>query len=234
MVNDILLLQEADRLQITVSDLEVQNKIEQMLQSRRISKESFRSILRDKDLTLKEYKDRVRRELKKNKLLTTMVRQKIIVTKKEIREYYREHSDKYQTPQKCSICMIYLRDRNKLEDLRQKISNGKISFTNAANKYSLGPASEQGGCLGSINWNEMKEKWKNFLKNMHSGEISSTVPLQNGYGLFLLQSKKTRTTKPSQEVRRKIRKKIYSRKLQERYQEYIDSLRSNALLKIRL
>ncbi|MFW6415083.1 MAG: SurA N-terminal domain-containing protein [Thermodesulfobacteriota bacterium] len=234
MINDILMRQEADRLGITVSEFEVENSMEQMLDSRGISRERFQDMLQSRGMDLQEYKSRTKKQLKKNKLLTSMVRQKVVVTEQEIEEYYNEHEEKYLESKKCSICVIMMQDKDRLQEVLQRIDKGEISFARAVEKFSRGPATDNGGCLGTLKWNEMREDWKKVIRDMEAGEVSRIVSLENGYGAFMLESELSKEKTPLQEVRDEIRDKIYSEKLQERYKEYVEDLRSDAVVQVKL
>ena len=234
MINDILLQQEADRLGITVSEFEVENRMKQMLDSRGVSEERFKEVLRRRNMNLQEYKSRIKKQIKKNKLLTSMVRQKVVVTAQEVEDYYNKHRDKYLEPKECTICVILMQDRKRLQEVVQRIDKGEISFTQAAERFSQGPATDNGGCLGTFEWSEMKEDWKEVIRGMDSGEVSGIVPLERGYGAFMLNSELSKKKIPLQEVRDRIREKIYSQKLQKRYKEYVENLRSEAVVKVKL
>jgi len=234
MVNNILLEQEADRLQITVSDMEVENRIDRMLESRGLSREQFEDMLEQRNISLREYKSRIKRQIKKNKLLSSMVRQKVIVTEQEIREYYRENEEKYTQSKQCKICIILMQHKTSLQNIVHRIHKGEISFELAAQKYSRGPARDKGGCLGTFKWSDMKKNWKSVIRNLHPGEVSEVVSLDKGYAAFKLDSEIKRNKTPLQEVRNKIRDKIYSEKLRSRYEKYLQDLRSEAVVEVKL
>lgn len=234
MINDLLLVQEAERLRIEVSDTEVDNYIRNIKKEQNISEDEFDQFLQRQRLTLEKLRERVRNKIKKKRLLTSMVLQKVVVFQEEIESYYAKHQDKYQVSKKIHLRLIVHPDKEKLCDLRQQILAGKISFENAAKGYSQGPGAEQGGDLGFVDWKDLDSKWKNILKDLKKGNLSEVFSLQDRYAILYLQSSMPAGQKPLKEVREKIRNVIYQQKLKDRFEEYMEELRSKAVIEVRI
>jgi peptidyl-prolyl cis-trans isomerase SurA len=234
MVNDLLLKQEAERFEISVSDVEVENRIDQIRQQRDLSQEDFEKLLDRQGMTLVEYKDRIREDIKKNRVLSSMVRQKVVVTEQEMQEYYQNNLDAYTKPKSVHLRLLLLQDRRELRTLRDRIRSGELSFPQAAREHSQGPGADQGGDLGRMDWADLAKNWKEALKNVTAHETSDIFPLQGQFALLYVEKIHSGGTRPLEEVRDQIRDRIYARKLEDRYQEYIQSLRSKAVVDVRL
>jgi len=234
MVNDVLLKQEAERFEISVSDVEVENRIDQIRQQRNLSQEEFEKLLDRQGMMLAEYKDRISEDIKKNRVLSSMVRQKVVVTEQEMQEYYQNHLDSYTKPRSVHLRLLLLQDRQKLLALRDRIRSGEMTFSQAASEHSQGPGADQGGDLGRMDWADLAKNWKEALKDISADEMSDIFPLQGHFALLYVEKIFSGGTRPLEEVRDQIRDRIYARKLEDRYQEYIQSLRSKAVLDVRL
>jgi peptidyl-prolyl cis-trans isomerase SurA len=234
MVNDLLLKQEAERFEISVSDVEVENRLDQIRQQRDLSQEDFQKLLDRQGMTLAEYKDRIREDIKKNRVLSSMVRQKVVVTEQEMQEYYQNNLDAYTKPRSVHLRLLLMQDRQELLSLRDRIRSGELSFTQAAREHSQGPGADQGGDLGRMDWADLANNWKEALKSVSADEMSDIFPLRGQFALLYVEKIHSGGTRPLEEVRDQIRDRIYARKLEDRYQEYIQSLRSKAVLDVRL
>ena len=234
MVNDLLLKQEAERFEITVSDVEVENRLDQIRQQRDVSQEEFQDLLDRQGMTLADYKEKIREEIKKSRVLSSMVRQKVVVTEKEMQDYYEANLSSFTKPRSVHLRLILVQDRQKLMDLRERIRSGDLSFSQAAQKYSQGPGAEQGGDLGRMDWNDLRQNWREALQSVDSGEMSDIFALQGRYALLYVEDLYSGGKRSLDEVRDQIRDSIYSRKLEHRYQEYIQGLRSKAVVDVRL
>lgn len=85
-----------------------------------------------------------------------------------------------------------------------------------------------------MKWKDLRQNWKEALRNVGPGEMSDIFPLQGRYALLYVQDMTSGGSRSLDEVRDQIRDAIYAQKLEDRYQEYIQSLRSKAVVDVRL
>ena len=95
MINNIILTQEAQRLKISVGDSEVDNEIQQIMSRNKMTPEEFQRQLQIQRTTEKDFRERIRSSLLRNRLLANMVGRKVIVTKEEIADYYNLHKQTF-------------------------------------------------------------------------------------------------------------------------------------------
>ena len=235
MINEMLLRQEADRLGITISDEVVEERLERIRQENGMSREAFEQELRKRGRDLEEFKQLIRKKLKVNRLLGSMVRQKVVVTEKELRSYFRKHKSEFLPPREVSLSLILMRDAQKLQSLRESISLGDRSFSRVAERHSRGPNADKGGDMGMMAFRDLQEKLRDVVRELEPGEMSSVFPYRGGYALLRLDKELSGSGKEAfSRVRDKVRKKAYTRKVRRRYEEYVDKLRSKAVVEIRL
>jgi peptidyl-prolyl cis-trans isomerase SurA len=234
IINEILLEQEASRLKINVSDSEVRNQIDQLKRERGLSEEEFQEQLQKEGMSRSEYEEKIRKKIRRHRLLGEMVRKKVVVTEEEIKEYYKNHKDKYRQDKSVRVSLLLLESKEKALSLRKDIAQGELSFARAAQKHSVGPGAKQGGDLGSLNWSDLGAKWKEALEGLEPREMSPVFDLQGKYAVLLLKSRKEGKEKPLEEVRDEIHDLLYKPKLEQRFKEYMQQLRSKAVIDIRL
>ncbi|MCF8085504.1 MAG: SurA N-terminal domain-containing protein [Desulfohalobiaceae bacterium] len=235
MINERLLRQEADRLGITVSDDVVGDRLERIRRENGLSREELKQELQKRGRDLEQFRQLIRRKIKVNRLLNTMVRQKVVVTEKEIRGYFRKNKSEFLAPREVSLSLILMRDREKLQSLRAGISRGEKSFSRVARRHSRGPNAEKGGNMGMVTFKDLQEKLRDVVRGLEPGEVSSVFPFQGGYALLRLDQELSGGGEEAfSRVRDEVRKKLYARKVRQRYEEYLDKLRSKAVVDIRL
>ena len=100
MINNIILTQEAQRLKISVGDSEVDNEIQQIMSRNKMTPEEFQRQLQIQRTTEKDFRERIRSSILRNRLLANMVGRKVIVTKEEIADYYNQHKQTFMNNQK--------------------------------------------------------------------------------------------------------------------------------------
>ena len=234
MINDKLLKQEAERFEIQVSEAEIDAQIEQIKEENNLSQGDFEQAVRDQGMTLDEYRQAMREEIMKSRILSNMVRQKIVVGEDEMREYYKQHADKYKQPQKVHLRIILHPQRERLEQARKAIVSGKMSFAEAARSFSQGPGADQGGDLGKLAWKDLKPEWRDIVSQLNPGEVSRAFSVQGNYAILALEQFTDEQTQSFDSVKEKIRQRLYTRKLEERYADYMQGLREKAVIDVRL
>ena len=112
--------------------------------------------------------------------------------------------------------------------------SGEITFEEAARKFSRGPGAKNGGDLGFVNWKDLAKEWKEAIKGLKQGEISSVFSLNNMGAILKVEELQSGETRPLKEVEDEIRKIIYQPRLEERFREYMRTLREKAIIDVRL
>jgi peptidyl-prolyl cis-trans isomerase SurA len=234
MIDDLLIKQEAQRLGVSVSDMEIQNQIRQLKDANNLSEEQFTSSLLLQGMTRADYEKMLRDDILKQKILGAMVRRKVVITEQEIREYYEAHQSEFSRGKKVRLKLIVLPRGLDADELHEQITSGRITFEEAARKYSIGPGSEQGGALGEVEWKDISDHWREVLDGIDSGEMSKPFAFDQNSVILQLDSKQPGEHAELDEVRAEISDRLYRPKLEERFKEYIQALRKRAVLDIRL
>jgi len=234
MINDILLRQEAEKYKIKVSDMEIENFIRQFKQRNNLTEEQFLNQLKLQGLTREDYKREIRNNILKHRLIAAMVKRKVVVTQEEIEKYYQEHKQDFTKEKKVYLKLILVPTREEAKQIRDKIVSGKMSFEEAARKFSRGPGAKSGGDIGLIDWKNLAKEWKRAIKDLKEGEISVVFSLNNHGAILKVEKLQSGEPKPLKEVEDEIRNIIYQPRLEQRFKEYMRTLREKAIIDVRL
>ncbi len=235
MINERLFVQEAKRLGISVPDEVVRSRLERIRQENGLSREELEEYLQERGRNLDQFKERIRRKIKINRLLSSMVRQKVVLTEEEIRSYYKEHKNDFLPPSEVELSVILMQDRQELKALRAQIRQGELAFSQAARRHSVGPNAEEGGDMGAVAFDDLNKQLRNIVRELEPEQVSRVFPFRNAYGLVRLETmQSSRGEEAFSRVRDEVRQEAYSRKVRQRFKEYVDKLRSKAVIDIRL
>ncbi|UJX40296.1 SurA N-terminal domain-containing protein [Desulfovibrio sp. JY] len=252
MINDILIEQEAARLKITVSETELDSQIDELKKKNNLTQTQFLAELAKEGLTLKEFRKRMREDSMKKRLLGFMVHRKVLVTDDEIRDYYEKNKGSLPTTRSIlgpkvsgNISFIMVPSKKQAEELRQKISAGTITFADAARKFSVGPGRDQGGDLGDVQVKDLAPPLRDALTAVPAGQVSQPVMLDGKAVLLKLRAgnapapakapQPAAAAGPSFEsVRNQIQETLYKQKFDKLFQDYMDNLRSKAVIEVKL
>jgi peptidyl-prolyl cis-trans isomerase SurA len=233
LVDDILLLMEAKRLNLEVTDTEVENHIRQFRQSNSMTEEDLGRQLQRENMTREEYKRNIRESMLRHRVLSYMVRRKVLVTDEEILRYYDEHRNDYVQAKKVELGLILLPPSEDLDGLVQRLGKSEISFEEAARKYSKGPGAQSGGSIGRLKWSELASQWREALAQIQPGEISEPFSIDGNKAILKLKAIIPGKERPLDEVREEIRQKLYDPKYAVQYAEYMQDLKTKAIVDIR-
>ncbi|MDD2219524.1 MAG: SurA N-terminal domain-containing protein, partial [Desulfoplanes sp.] len=234
MVNDLLLRNEAQRLAMVVSDVEVQNQVEAFKKKHGLTEEQFLGQLKLQGMDRKDYETKIREDIMRQRLLGAMVRRKVVVTENEMQTYYDAHKDDFAQEKKVDLALILVDAGFDVTTLREKIMADKISFTDAAAMYSQGPGAKQGGDLGIVRWGDLGDAWKDALRGLGKGDVSAPFDLNGNQAILYLKDYVSGEPAVYADVKNAIRDILYRPRIEKRYKEYMDGLRSKAVVDIRL
>lgn len=243
LINKQLTEQEIKRSKITINQAEVDNYIEQIKITRKLTDEELRSGLAQQGLTLGEYKQEVKRQLERNRLVNREVKSKVVITKEDIKTYYDSHQEKYAGDLKYKLWNIFIKfsaiadDREREESLRKmenvlaKLNQGQSFEEIAVGKIDV-PSGVQGSELGLFRLIELSPQLQQVIQSMKTGEYS---PIQNndwGYQIIFVQKVLETSAKPLEEVESEINEILYGEYVEIKFQTWIEDLRKRSHIKI--
>ena len=86
--------------------------------------------------------------------------------------------------------------RDKLQTIAQEIASGKISFEDAAKKYSGCPSSKDGGALGEFTYDRMVPPFSKAAFALKPGQLSDIVRTQFGFHLIKVTNRTEGKARP--------------------------------------
>lgn len=252
MITDMLIESEAARLKINVSETELDNQIDELKKKNNMNQQQLVAELAKEGMTLADFRKRMRQDNMKKRLLGYMVHRKVLVTDDEIRDYYEKNKDSLSTARSITgpkvsgnIGFIMVANTKQAEELRAKINSGSISFAEAAKKFSIGPGRDQGGDLGDVQVKDLAPPLRDALKAAPPGQVSAPVMLDGKAVLLTMRTPGAAApAKPApaptaagpsyESVKDQIQETLYKAKFDKLFQEYIDNLRSKAVVEVKL
>ena len=234
MINDILLGQEAERMGVEVSTVEVENYINQFKTEHNLTEEQLLAQLRIEGLTRESYGELVHDTIMRQRLLQVMVRRKVVVTDEDVAEYFQQHLDEYSTDLTLRVSALLVADVEQARDLRQRILDGDLEFSAAAKEYSLSPEGANGGDLGEFRFRDLSEVWRQALAGLEQGDVSEPVQVNDLHALLQVTSLVSQGDVSLDDVKEEIYGIIEDQQANDLLVEYLKQLRDKAIIDIRL
>ncbi len=245
LIEKKLIDQKVKELNITVSDEELRQTIEDVKKQNKISQEALVAALAAQGLTFEQYKTQLREQIERARLMGQEVRAKIQVGDKEIKEYYDANPAKFSTEEHFHARHIFFRltkdaDGKEVKKVMthamlvlQEAKSGK-DFNELAKKYSDDPqAAQDGGDLGTFKKGDMLPAIEANVINMKPGEISDLVITPAGFHIIKLEERIPGKVRPFEEVKGEIEEALYKKKSEERFNQWVAELKKNAAIEIK-
>lgn len=234
MIDDMLLRQEAERLQIKANDSDVDNEVRKLVQRNQTTMKEFEARLAAQGGTMDMLKERIRNNILSQRIINIMIARKSVVTSEEVKTYYAEHKNEFEAERSVDISLLVFSPASNSEEVFLRIQKGAISFEEAAKKFSEGPAPEKGGRLGMIPWDDLASPFKAQVLQLQKGQVSELFHVNSRDCLLKLNDSTSGRSMTLEEATPEIEKILREPRLQERFTEYTQQLRSRAVIDIRL
>ncbi|WP_116963169.1 peptidylprolyl isomerase [Fastidiosibacter lacustris] len=182
LINQTIALQMAKRQGIMVTDDEVNTSIAEVTMQNGITMEQLKQKLKDAHLAFSDYYQTVKDQLIINKLQQRAIANKLYISPTEIDKYIKKHFNNHQTEYDVQNIVLSSLDNRTSQDedhiiiqankIVQSIIEGKMSFSEAAKKYSQAGNANSGGELGWKTLNELPVIYRDKVETLQKGEIS--------------------------------------------------------------
>lgn len=161
------------------------------------------------------------------KELENDLRKSVKVSEADIESYYREHLDRYVTPERVKARHILVEKQGLADDLLGRIKKG-ADFQDLAKKHSTCPSADKGGDLGWFGRGKMAPEFEEAAFALNKGELSGVVKSSFGYHVIRLEDKRESRTKTLNQVKRSIERTLQKKKTEERIAGLKDDIRKKA------
>lgn len=238
MINDKILLQEAAKEKIDVSDAEVDAAIDRIIKDSQLSRDVFFKQLEKEGVTEQIFRDRLYVQLVSQRLMSRNVVSKVVVTEDEINDYYRKNMAGFVSGRARVAMLIYPVEAD-AEKWAADIASGKVSFRDAVRAVSIGPNPQDGGDLGFMELSDMAPGMMEQVSMMKKGDVSPLLVMNaNKAQIALLDFEEAENVDhdnavPDPQTAMRIEQILRRPRLQERFQQYTAQLRDKALVDIR-
>jgi peptidyl-prolyl cis-trans isomerase C len=228
IIDHRLLIAEAERLNITVDPQELRKSMDQIKGA--YSDLDFEKLVADQQISLEDWKDKLRQQILVEKLTEKVIDREIEITDQEIEDYFRVHRDNFKQDEMVRARQIVVGTHEQAVKIRDLILNGS-DFMEIAATHSLSPDRFEGGDLGFFTKGEMPEEF-DVVFDMNTGEISPIIQTGYGYHLFRVEEYQPSRDLNLKEAKDEIREDLTQRKRNIRFMRYINTLRQKAQIKI--
>ncbi len=243
LIDQKIALEKVKELEITVTSQEVDQAIERVKEDNQLTQEGLIAQLKGRGISYEAYRESIKGELERIRLINYEVKSKIILREEDIEKYYHQHKDEFTSEGKVHLALIFLKqndpaDKNEARAIYQKaqeilsmIKSGD-DFSRLAKRFSKGPGASDGGDLGVFKMTELNPQMTEIIKDLSSGDVSAPIIRPDGITIIKVKEKDAGGVKSFEQVRNAIETILYRQKLDKKYSVWIKELRKKAYTKI--
>lgn len=244
LINDKLTDQELKRYRITAGDEEVDNAIKRMRQDQHVSEEELETYLKQQGLTMAEYREEIKHQILRAKLVSREVRSKVVITQEDINAYYQQHLDEYAGEKKYRLRNVYiqvsssatdderLQARKTMENLLSDFKAGKPFEAPEINFSSFSAPKVEGGELGLFKMDELAPQLQDALETKTAGEFTNILESDFGYQIVYIEDIINVAGKTVEEATPEIQTKLYNEVVNRKFDSWLKVLRERSHVKI--
>lgn len=245
VVEETLILQEASRQGVRVSDKEVEGSIRDFLKENNLTVKEFEKKISAQGMKPSDY----RRWLKDNiivlvKMIGKEVNDKTAVNDGEIKDYYERNREWYREGEetiKVKAILLKLSDTPspaeatyleiKAINIGETLRAGE-PFEKLAGLFSEDLSKKSDGDWGEFRKGDLVPAIEKKLLQLKEGEVSGPLWSKEGLYIFKLAKRQAERFAPFESVKEDIRRTLLKQKRDERYAEWVNSLWKKANIEI--
>ena len=225
LIEDRLIVQEAKNKKIEIEDRMVESRIERIKKGVG-SEEGFSQALSKQGLSLSELEERIREQMLSEKLIDQEVRSRILVSPKEVTQYYKDNIKEFYLPEHLEVDSIFVKDQNQAQEIYNKLKEG-VDFLDLQKQYS------ERANLGLVNRGQLRKEIEEAIFSLGIGSFSKPLSVEDGYYIFLVREKIDASQKELIEVQYYISNMLSEKKFSMKMNEWLVNLKNNSYIVIK-
>ena len=220
MVTDALVSREAKAAGISVSGDEVDAYIAEIKRQNNLDDQAFAEALRKKRLALETYKEQVRNDIIRARLIGTRVRAKVNVLDNDVNDFLKKHPDLRPRHGTVHLEQILLPldphgadPRKRARRIREEILDGK-SFEEAGGEYYSD--------LGFMKVEDLRPELQRGFRGLRPGHVSEVLETKEGLLLFTFSKAADEESEVDPKLKSQIQNEIYQSRFKEQMEKYLN------------
>lgn len=243
LIDQKLTAQETERQKVEISDKEVDQHIERIKIEYHLTDEELRDSLSAQGVTLEEYRERIKEQILRMKLITYEVKSKIAITDKDIENYYETHKEEYQGARKYHLRSIVTEVQESDSEEQKKAAAEKAEgiyralisgtdFDEVVQDHSVEGPAVTNVDLGFFTLDELSTVFRETVRSMAEGDVSPVLETPRGYQILMVREIREIKGKTLKEASVEIHEKLYREFEEEKHKEWLKGLRERSYIKI--
>lgn len=238
LIEKSLLEQKAKKIGVSATDKEIDEEVENIKKTNNITSEVLVEALKKEGVTIEEYRDNIRVQIIKAKLVNREVRSQIAVTDELLKQFYlKEIAGEKERLVNFDVITFYDDGKGRLEESIKdylKLAKDKKPLVDIHKIAEKDNFKVLFGSPRGIKMSAISQELKDSMKNMREGELGPLVRFKDGYQIFIYMGEGVEGMKPFGEVKEELKKRYLKDKMDKAYTDWINEVKKEIYVEKRL
>ncbi|MBI1952997.1 MAG: peptidylprolyl isomerase [Candidatus Omnitrophica bacterium] len=149
------------------------------------------------------------------------------VSDEEIQRVYASNPEAMKEPESLRASHILTETEEKAREALDRLKKGE-PFAKVASELSTDPTKTRGGDIGFFSKGQLIPEFEAACMKLETGQLSGVVKSALGFHVILLTDRRAARTRPLEEVKEQIRRKLSSDLKQRKLQGFVQELKEKA------
>jgi len=247
LIGEKLMEEQIQELGLGVTDAELEAAMADVRRQNNATEEGqFERLLASEGFTLAAYKDFLRKQMGRMKLVQMRVTPKVKVSEEDLKAAYTQYSKLETGDSEVHARHILVQvdpsapaekveaARKKAEALAAEARKPGVDFAALAKAKSEGPSAADGGDLGYFKRGVMVPAFERVAFSLNEGEVSEPVRTQFGWHILKVEEKRAVDVAPFEQVKGELEAKLKMQKTEKYVEQYVQELRQKASVEVKM
>ncbi|QRK11999.1 peptidylprolyl isomerase [Archangium violaceum] len=247
LIGEKLMEEQIRELGLAVTDSEVDAAVADVKRQNNVTDDAqFEQLLSGEGFTIATYKQFLRNQMSRMKLVQLKVTPKVKVSEEDLKAAYTQYSkmesgdaevharhilvqvDAKATPEQVEAA------RKKALALAEEARKPGVDFAELAKKKSEGPSAADGGDLGFFRRGVMVPAFEKVAFSLGEGEVSEPVRTQFGWHVLKVEERRAVDVAPFEQVKNELEQRLKMQKTEKYVEQYVQELRQKASVDVKI
>ncbi len=247
LIGEKLMEEQIQELGLNVTDAELEAAMADVRRQNNATEEGqFERLLASEGFTIAAYKEFLRKQMGRMKLVQMRVTPKVKVSEEDLKAAYTQYSKLESGDSEVHARHILVQvdpsapaekveeARKKAEALAAEARKPGVDFVALAKAKSEGPSAADGGDLGFFKRGVMVPAFERVAFSLNEGEVSEPVRTQFGWHVLKVEEKRAVDVVPFEQVKGELEAKLKMQKTEKYVEQYVQELRQKASVEVKM
>jgi peptidyl-prolyl cis-trans isomerase SurA len=247
LIGEKLMEEQIQELGLGVTDAELEAAIADVRRQNNVTEDAqFERLLAGEGLTVAGYRDFLRKQMGRMKLVQLKVTPKVKVSEEDLKAAYTQYTKMESGDAEVHARHILVQvdpnakpevveaARKKAEKLAEEARKPGVDFGELAKARSEGPSAADGGDLGFFRRGVMVPAFERVAFSLPEGGVSEPVRTQFGWHVLKVEEKRAVDVASFEQVKGELEQKLKLQKTEKFVEQYVQELRQKASVEVKI